>query len=67
MKTFDFVCQAGHKYEEIYRSDETIPDAIPCEKCVAEGKPDAQMERVKLYPTAGFMLPSGTGTYSQGF
>lgn len=66
MKSFDFVCEKGHKYNEIYRSDETIPDEMPCDKCKEVGV-EAVMTRVKLYPVAGYMLPSSPGSYNQGF
>jgi len=34
MRIKAFKCEAcGADFEEIYTSDETIPDEIPCEKC----------------------------------
>lgn len=65
MKSFDFVCPKGHKFNELYRSDEVIPDEMPCETCAKEGT-TAVMTRVKLYPIPGVMLPSAPGNYNQG-
>lgn len=67
MKGFDFVCHQGHKFYELYRQDEEIPDEIPCEECKQAGQDGVKMERVKFYPTAGVMLPSAPGSYNQGF
>jgi hypothetical protein len=67
MKGFDFVCNHAHKFYELYRADEEIPDELPCVACEQEGRPDVKMVRVRFYPTAGVMLPSAPGTYSQGF
>ena len=67
MKGFDFVCPDGHKFYELYRADEEIPDELPCEECAKAGKPGVKMERVKFYATAGIMLPSAPGSYNQGF
>ena len=66
MRIFDFICEKGHKCEEMYRSTETVPDELPCEACAKAGE-SAIMTRVKFYPTAGYCLPSGPGSYNQGF
>lgn len=63
MKMFDYVCPAGHKEEELFRSDETIPDEKPCEKCAKDGVENAIMTRVRLYPVPGVMLPSAPASY----
>lgn len=66
MKSFDFVCPAGHKFNELYRSDETIPDEIPCVACMAEGV-EAVMTRIKIYAVPGVMLPTAPASYNQGY
>lgn len=65
MKSFDFVCEQGHKFNELYRSDETIPDELPCAECATVGV-TAVMTRVKLYALPGVMLPTSPGSYNQG-
>jgi hypothetical protein len=63
MRIFEFVCANGHKVEDLFRSDETVPESIPCETCGG----DVVMERVNFYATKGFCMPSGSGSYNQGF
>lgn len=62
VKIFDFKCDFGHTTEELFRNGEDIPDAIPCEECLKEGR-KAMMQRVIMYPVAGFNLPTSSGTY----
>lgn len=66
MKSFDFECPKGHKFNDLFRSDETIPDEIPCEECAKAGATSV-MTRIRIYAVPGVMLPSAPGSYNQGF